>query len=701
MQLQIANYRLQIAGYTRRFSALKDDRLARNTALVFLNNLLTAGAGMLFWLLVVYRATPMIVGQATAGTSMAILLAGISQLGLGIALIRFGAALGPRRAQRLVALFLIITIAALLVSGTFVGAAAWLAPGLSPVLAAPADGAWFAVAVLGWALAVQYENYLMSRRFMGLVVVKTSITGACRLALLLLWPAPSAAMLIGITGISGLLGMFAVAPWALTRRAAPDSEECVAWGTLLTYSFWSYLTGLAGILPALLIPTIILTRAGGPAAAAYSMAWALFSVLLFVPSALSWVLFAEQRRATAPLHGSRVLLGLPLVFLPAALAMLAALGHDYLRLGALSLAILTLGFWPYARSQILLAELRLGASQSLLTGAYAVSHLGIIALCGPLLAWVGMPGAALAWLLGQLMLWVALSLVSRTPTRRSAHVPADAGIHLLTTENSMEQALVSVIIPVKNAAAILPICLTALKRQTYPSIEVIIIDNGSSDATVATAQAHGATVMTASGLPSAARNAGARAAHGAIVLHLDADMELAPESVAQCVAAIATGANLVILPERNVARGYWMRAFSFGKELGRGAAGFENGRCMPRAWFEQIGGYDEQLWADEDRDLHLRLLAAGAHVGRITALTLHHIEHLTIGDIWRKTTNYARTRVRFERKHGTTMVSRRTTLPRLALARWRLMVRSPFIAAGWLMLTAAFVARDTLLRRGQ
>ena len=45
----------------------------------------------------------------------------------------------------------------------------------------------------------------------------------------------------------------------------------------------------------------------------------------------------------------------------------------------------------------------------------------------------------------------------------------------------MSAALLSVIIPNWNGAAHLPTCLRALRAQTHPQLEVIVVDNGSAD----------------------------------------------------------------------------------------------------------------------------------------------------------------------------------------------------------------------------
>ncbi|QMU98128.1 glycosyltransferase family 2 protein [Microbacterium esteraromaticum] len=82
----------------------------------------------------------------------------------------------------------------------------------------------------------------------------------------------------------------------------------------------------------------------------------------------------------------------------------------------------------------------------------------------------------------------------------------------------------SVVIPVRNDAELLARCLSALRPQTRPADEVIVVDNASSDASAAVAADGGARVLSCPepGIPAAAA-AGYDAAGGDLILRLDAD----------------------------------------------------------------------------------------------------------------------------------------------------------------------------------
>lgn len=92
---------------------------------------------------------------------------------------------------------------------------------------------------------------------------------------------------------------------------------------------------------------------------------------------------------------------------------------------------------------------------------------------------------------------------------------------------AMEQGLrVSVIVPVYNGGWCLDRCLSGIRRSSYRDYELIVVDNGSTDNSIAIAQAQGARVAHCPGPsgPGAARNTGVKLATGQILLFVDADV---------------------------------------------------------------------------------------------------------------------------------------------------------------------------------
>jgi glycosyltransferase involved in cell wall biosynthesis len=99
------------------------------------------------------------------------------------------------------------------------------------------------------------------------------------------------------------------------------------------------------------------------------------------------------------------------------------------------------------------------------------------------------------------------------------------------------QQLVSIVIPCYNAAPWLSETLNSALAQTWPSTEIVLVDDGSKDESLAIArrfESRGVIVATQTNSgASAARNHGVRLSRGAFIQYLDADDLLAPEKIAR------------------------------------------------------------------------------------------------------------------------------------------------------------------------
>ena len=113
-------------------------------------------------------------------------------------------------------------------------------------------------------------------------------------------------------------------------------------------------------------------------------------------------------------------------------------------------------------------------------------------------------------------------------------------------------ATVTVVIPCYNQARYLRDAVRSVRGQTYPAIECIVVDDGSTDDTAPLARTLGVRVIEqrANQGVSAARNAGLAAARGTFVLFLDADDELLPDGVARHVDALAAHPDAVAVVGR-------------------------------------------------------------------------------------------------------------------------------------------------------
>lgn len=98
-----------------------------------------------------------------------------------------------------------------------------------------------------------------------------------------------------------------------------------------------------------------------------------------------------------------------------------------------------------------------------------------------------------------------------------------------------DRPLVSAIIPTFNSEKTIGICLRSVSRQTYPNIEVIVVDSLSNDATRKIAEKFGAEIVTTNDKLLGARYRGLEESKGEHVLLLDSDQILEKTTIARAV----------------------------------------------------------------------------------------------------------------------------------------------------------------------
>jgi len=174
---------------------------------------------------------------------------------------------------------------------------------------------------------------------------------------------------------------------------------------------------------------------------------------------------------------------------------------------------------------------------------------------------------------------------------------------------------VSIIIPAKNVAGIIEKCLSSINFLEYPKnfFEIIVVDNGSIDATKSIAQEMGAKVLEKkSGTISSLRNFGASHAKGNILAFLDADMLVCTSWLKNAVyhlkdKKIGAVGSMPKVPgnatwvektwslmkmRKSLQKVHWIPSGNF---------------IMRKEVFEEIGGFNENLITCEDADIGYRL----------------------------------------------------------------------------------------------
>jgi glycosyltransferase involved in cell wall biosynthesis len=140
--------------------------------------------------------------------------------------------------------------------------------------------------------------------------------------------------------------------------------------------------------------------------------------------------------------------------------------------------------------------------------------------------------------------------MTRTESSQANGYQSDAKI-LPACDKESHSHLVSVVIPAYNAEATLDDTLRSVRSQTHRDLEIIVVDDGSTDRTTSVVKAHAAVdgrvtlIAQENAGVAAARNAGWRSARSALIAFVDADDLWAPSKIERQLEVILSGGLLV------------------------------------------------------------------------------------------------------------------------------------------------------------
>ena len=204
--------------------------------------------------------------------------------------------------------------------------------------------------------------------------------------------------------------------------------------------------------------------------------------------------------------------------------------------------------------------------------------------------------------------------------------------------------IVSFIVPVRNDAARLDTCLRSIVRNAHGSdrVEIIVVDNGSTDNSVAVARRLGAEVLSVEqGRVSALRNQGASRARADVLAFIDADNEIAAGWVYTALECLRLPNTAVVgaLYQAPV-DGTWVQR-TYGHLRGTPTGQHETewlgsgNVAVRRSAFEAVGGFDTSLETCEDVEFCHRIRARGMRIISDERLkSIHHGDPRTLAEVF-------------------------------------------------------------------
>ena len=311
-------------------------------------------------------------------------------------------------------------------------------------------------------------------------------------------------------------------------------------------------------------------------------------------------------------------------------------------------------------------------------------HLAVMVLLRPLV-YLGAAALTLAALLkprgrADYFTWSRRVSTPATPAEVIAPSRPESGVWSLESGHKTTESIglpdsrlqtslptVSVVIPAYNANEVLGECLEAIRRLQYPreKMEVLVIDNNSTDSTSAETRAKGFEPLLCSRPgASAARNTGIEKAKGEIVAFTDSDVIVEPDWLLRIVEPFRDprvgGVGGAIGAYRAVTGSEFHAVASGMLDQERQLAGrppymlpfaaTANAAYRASA-LQEVKGFDETLGVGEDADLSWRIQWAGYKMVYAPAAKVHHKFRSTRKAYFRQTYEYGKATVDLFKKH--------------------------------------------------
>ena len=283
--------------------------------------------------------------------------------------------------------------------------------------------------------------------------------------------------------------------------------------------------------------------------------------------------------------------------------------------------------------------------------------------------------------------------------------------------NHMQDLSVSVVIPNRNGAATLGLCLEAALACRYPDFEVLVVDDASRDNSVEVVRKFPCRLIRLArhGGAARARNAGAAHARGAILFFTDADCLLPPDALTRAVEALtaraaAVGGSYTPLPHDHRFFSRFQSVFVHYFETRRPHAPdylATHALAISTRVFREHGGFDEDFRPIlEDVEFSHRLRRAGCRLVMDPALQVRHVFNFSLCRSLRNAFVKSLYWTRYSLKNGDLLADSGTAARAFKVNVAALFLGAPLFILGaignalWLLPAGAVTAVNLFINRG-
>jgi glycosyltransferase involved in cell wall biosynthesis len=238
-------------------------------------------------------------------------------------------------------------------------------------------------------------------------------------------------------------------------------------------------------------------------------------------------------------------------------------------------------------------------------------------------------------------------------------------------------------------------CLKSIKSQTYPNIEIIVVDalqyNLEEQKKCKEIIKKYAVYLQDGPERCIQRNRGIKEAKGEYIYFLDQDMYLRPDVVMDCYEHMIWNQFVgLTIPEISIGDGFWTKCVALDRYVSNFLEESMNScsRFFRTEDVRNIGGYDPDIVGAEDADFHYRIQKLGK-IGKTKAFVYHDEQRVKFWSRVKKKYYYSRAFSRYLKKQPLTAIGVYFPLKPAYFKHPLVLFRQPGVALGMIMLRTA------------
>lgn len=265
-----------------------------------------------------------------------------------------------------------------------------------------------------------------------------------------------------------------------------------------------------------------------------------------------------------------------------------------------------------------------------------------------------------------------------------------------------EFPVITVVIATYDSERTIEKCLLSIKKQTYPNIDIVVVDSLYYDKTrqekCRKIIEKYARYFRDGPERSIQRNRGIKEAKGKYILVIDQDMYLTENVIKDCYVMILTGNYIALtIPEKSIGEGFWTKCVALERYV---SIFLENGMNECCRFFKKkdvmmVGCYDSTVVGIEDSDLNYRMQSRGK-IGKIKSYIDHDEGKTKFFGRVKKKYYYSVAFRKYLKRYPNIAVRQFFPIKKAYVKHWKIFLKNPVIAGGLILLRSAEVIAGLL-----